>query len=107
MGLALAERHRAGVRIVRAFDPSQYRLCRVDTSCTHAADEHYQQAQEQLLQARDRSRDDHPHLDISSLLAQASPMDLLIEQSWNADTVVLGTRGQARRSTLLAGSRRR
>ncbi|MGZ4592271.1 MAG: universal stress protein [Actinomycetes bacterium] len=103
-GLALADRHRAPVRIVCAFDPSTHLLRLVGGTGADAAAELYKQALAQLKLTRDRSKDDHPHLEISSLLEPAAPSDLLIEQSRVAGTVVVGSRGSSRFSTLLAGS---
>ena len=103
-GLAFADRHRAPVRIVQAFDPSQHTLRLVGGGGADAAQRLYVQAQQQMKQARDRSKDDHPHLEIRTVLEPALPDDLLIDQSRTAETVVVGSRGQSRMSTLLAGS---
>jgi nucleotide-binding universal stress UspA family protein len=103
-GLAFADRHHASVRIVRAFDPSQHTLRLVGGGGADAAGRLYALAKEELKQARDRAKDDRLHLDISTVLEPALPDDLLIDQSRTADTIVLGSRGQSRMSTLLAGS---
>ena len=103
-GLAFADRHDASVRIVQAFDPSQHTMRLVGGGGAEAAQRLYVLAREQLQQARDRSKDDHPHLQIKSVLEPALPDDLLIDESRIAETVVVGSRGQSRMSTLLAGS---
>lgn len=103
-GLAFADRHGAVVRIVQGFDPSQHKLRLVGGGGADAAERLYVLAQQQLKQARDRSKDDHPHLQIRTILEPALPDDLLIDQSRTAETVVIGSRGQSRMSTLLAGS---
>lgn len=103
-GLATADRHRATVRIVQGFDPSQHALRIVGGRGADSAGVLYAQAQQQLKQAGDRSKDDHPHLDIRTVLEPALPDDLLIDESRTADIVVVGSRGQSRLSTLLAGS---
>lgn len=103
-GLAFAGRHRASVCIVQAFDPSQHTLRLIGGGGADAAERIYVQAQQQMKQARDRSKDDHPHLDITTVLEPALADDLLIDQSRTAETVVIGSRGQSRMSTLLAGS---
>jgi nucleotide-binding universal stress UspA family protein len=103
-GLAFADRHRTPVRIVQGFDPSQHTLRLVGGNGADAAGQLYAHARQQLIQARDRSEDDYPHLDISTLLEPAAPEDLLIDESRTAATVVIGSRGQSRLSTLLAGS---
>jgi nucleotide-binding universal stress UspA family protein len=103
-GLAFADRHRTPVRIVQGFDPSQHTLRLVGGNGADAAGQLYAHARQQLKQARDRSEDDYPHLDISTLLEPAAPEDLLIDESRTAATVVIGSRGQSRLSTLLAGS---
>jgi nucleotide-binding universal stress UspA family protein len=103
-GLAFAERHCAAVRIVQAFDPSQHTLRLVGGGGAEAAQRLYESAQQQLTQARNRSKDDHPHLQIKWVLEAALPEDLLIDESRTAETVVIGSRGQSRMSSLLAGS---
>jgi nucleotide-binding universal stress UspA family protein len=103
-GLAFADRHGASVRIVQAFDPSQHTLRLVGGGGAEAAQRLYELAQHQLKQAKDCSKDDHPHLQIRSVLEPALPEDLLIDESRTAETVVIGSRGQSRMSTLLAGS---
>jgi len=103
-GLAFADRHKAPVRIVAAFDPSQHTLRLIGGGGADAAQRLYALAQQQLKDARDGSKDNHPHLQISTLLEPALPDDLLIDESRNAETVVIGSRGQSRMSTLLAGS---
>jgi nucleotide-binding universal stress UspA family protein len=103
-GLSFADRHHVSVHIVRAFDPSQHILRLVGGGGADAAERLYIQAQEQMKQARDRSKDNYPHLNISTVLEPALPDDLLIDQSRMAETVVIGSRGQSRMSTLLAGS---
>jgi nucleotide-binding universal stress UspA family protein len=103
-GLATADRHRAPVHIVSGFDPSQHTLRLVGGHGADAAGALYARAQEQLREARNRSKDDHPHLDISTILEPAAPDDLLIDESRTADMVIVGSRGQSRLSTLLVGS---
>ena len=103
-GLTFADRHAASVRIVQAFDPSQHTLRLVGGGGADAAERLYVQARHQMKEARDRSKDDHLHLRIRTLLEPALPDDLLIDQSRTAETVVVGSRGQSRMSTLLAGS---
>lgn len=103
-GLELAERERAAVRLLRAFDPSAHVLRLVGGAGADAAGELYERAQTELKAARDRSKDDHPHLQISSTLEPAAPDELLIDHSRTAATLVIGSRGQSRLSTLLAGS---
>jgi nucleotide-binding universal stress UspA family protein len=103
-GLVFADRHRVPVRIVQAFDPSQHTLRLVGGGGADAAERLYEHAQQQMKEVRDRSKDDHPHLQISTVLEPALPDDLLIDQSRTAEAVVIGSRGQSRMSTLLAGS---
>jgi nucleotide-binding universal stress UspA family protein len=103
-GLAFADRHRVSVRIVQAFDPSQHTLRLVGGGGADAAQRLYEHAQQQMKEVRDRSKDDHPHLQISTALEPALPDHLLIDQSRTAEAIVIGSRGQSRMSTLLAGS---
>jgi nucleotide-binding universal stress UspA family protein len=103
-GLVFADRHRVSVRIVQAFDPSQHTLRLVGGGGADAAQRLYGHAVKQMKEVRDRSKDDHPHLQISTVLEPALPDDLLIDQSRTAEAVVIGSRGQSRMSTLLAGS---
>jgi nucleotide-binding universal stress UspA family protein len=103
-GLAFADRHKAPVRIVQAFDPSQHSLRLVGGGGADAAQRLYALAQQQMKHARDHGKDDHPQLQIRTVLEPALPDDLLIDESRTAETVVIGSRGQSRMSTLLAGS---
>jgi len=103
-GLAFADRHRVSVRIVQAFDPSQHTLRLVGGGGADAAERLYEHALQQMKEVRDRSKDDHPHLQINTALEPALPDDLLIDESRTAEVVVIGSRGQSRMSTLLAGS---
>lgn len=102
--LAFADGHGTPVRIVAGFDPSQHTLRLLGGNGADAAAELYARARHQLQQAREHSEDDHPHLEISTLLEPAAPEDLLIDESRTAEIVVIGSRGQSRLSTLLAGS---
>lgn len=103
-GLAFADRHRIPVHIVQGFDPSQHTVRLLGGRGADAAAELYAQARRQLEQARDRSKDDYPQLQISTLLEPAAPEDLLIDESRTAEAVVIGSRGQSRLSTLPASS---
>jgi nucleotide-binding universal stress UspA family protein len=103
-GLAFAARHRFPVRIVQGFDPSLHTLRLVGGNAADAPARLYAHAQQQLNHARDRSEDSYPHLDIKTLLEPAAPEDLLVDESRTAEAVVIGSRGQSRLSTLLAGS---
>lgn len=100
----LAGRRHMALRIVRAFEPSMY-----DTGLGGG----YQAgevgglraaAEAQLTQARDRTRREHPGMDVTAAMEDDTPEHLLVEASRAADTVVLGSRGASGFSTLVAGS---
>ena len=103
-GLRLARRHRAPVRIVRAFEPSTYEIGLGGGYTAGAVADLREAAERETAAARDRAMAENPDLAITSVLTVGNPERLLVDMSEHADTIVLGSRGAGAFHTLLAGS---
>jgi nucleotide-binding universal stress UspA family protein len=102
--LDMAERRRAPVRIVRVFEPSMYDSGLGGGYSAGDVRDLRSSAEAQLATALDRSRRTHADLDVTASMEDGVPEHVLVEQSREADTVVLGSRGAGGFSTLVAGS---
>jgi nucleotide-binding universal stress UspA family protein len=100
----MAERRRAPVRIVRVFEPSMYDSGLGGGYSAGDVRDLRSSAEAQLATALDRSRRTHADLDVTASMEDGVPEHVLVEQSREADTVVLGSRGAGGFSTLVAGS---
>lgn len=103
-GLGLARRHRAPVRIVRAFEPSMYAAGLSGGYGATVVAELRAASERELLAAQDRSRAAYPDLEVTGVFLLGNPEHELVALSEHADTVVVGSRGAGAFHTLLAGS---
>jgi nucleotide-binding universal stress UspA family protein len=102
--LDMAERRRAPVRILRVFEPSMYDVGFGGGSPAGDIGDLRSSAAAQLTLAHERSRRSHPDLEITASMEEGVPEHVLVEQSQEVDTIVLGTRGASGFTTLVAGS---
>lgn len=102
--LDLAERRRAPVKVVRAFERSMFATGLGDPYGTGELDSLRTRAEEDLSTARDRARATHPGVEVTAALEEGVAQHVLVGLSRQADSVVLGSRGAGGFSTLVAGS---
>jgi nucleotide-binding universal stress UspA family protein len=103
-GLEFAERERAEVHLLRAFDPKPHELRMVGGPGADDANQLFSRAETELATALECSRRDHPHVRVSATVERTAPDRMLIDRSRTAAAIVIGSRGQSRLSTLVAGS---
>ena len=103
-GLARAERRRAPVRLIRAFDPSMHDYRVGGSSEVGVLGESFEHVRNQLDATYESARVVHPDLRIIPELIDDSASSALIEASRDADAVVIGAHGAAGFSNLVAGS---
>lgn len=102
-GLAVARRRKAPLHVVRAFAGHWYStgpggLSPADVDALRAEAE----AGVRLLSANASA--EHPELDIGWSLGSGTPEQVLVDMSGSAELIVIGSRGESRAHTLLAGS---
>ena len=103
-GLDLAERRGDSVRLLHAYDPA-FGDPRIGGGYDAGTlTEMYDAAVDQLEAARALASDSHPGLVITTGLVDDSPAAALIDESTDADVVVMGAHGVSAFSTLVAGS---
>ena len=103
-GLALAKRRRAPVRLVHAFDPSMHEVRLGGGYDAGVMGDRFDAAKALLDTALEQATTEHPGLSITTRLADDSAASALIEESRDADTVVMGTHGAHGFSTVVAGT---
>jgi nucleotide-binding universal stress UspA family protein len=101
-----AERRRAPVQIVRAFERSMF-----DSGLGHGhgyaggeVDDLRARTEADLTATRDRAQAAHPGLEVTSAMEEGVAQLVLVGLSRQADTIVLGSHGAGGFSTLVAGS---
>ncbi len=103
-GMALAERHGAPVRLVHAYDPVMHDM-RIGSGYDGGVlTQLYDAARTQLDEAAKLAAETYPDLTITSRLVDDSAAAALIDESHQAEAIVMGQRGVSAFSTLLAGS---
>jgi nucleotide-binding universal stress UspA family protein len=102
--LEMAARQRAPLRVLRVFEPSMYDVSLGGGYTAGDVRDLRSSAEAQLATALDRARRSHPDLDVTAAMEDGVPEHVLVEQSKDADTIVLGSRGASGFSTLVAGS---
>jgi nucleotide-binding universal stress UspA family protein len=103
-GLGLAERRQAPVRLVHAFAPATWNLRIGGGNDIERVGNARSAARDLLEEARERATSSHPTLSITSRLIDDAAASALIEESREADTVVVGAHGGHGFSHLVAGS---
>jgi nucleotide-binding universal stress UspA family protein len=103
-GLVLAERHKAPVRLVHAYDPAIHDMRIGGGYDAGALTDVYDVARDQLDAAAVLAAETHPDLTVTTHLVDDSAAAALVDESHEAETVVLGTHGVSAFSTLVAGS---
>jgi len=102
-GLDLAERRGDSVLLLHAYDPA-FSDTRIGGGYDGATTEMYDAAVDQLEAARILASGSHPGLVVTTGLVDDSAAAALIDESNDADVVVMGAHGVSAFSTLLAGS---
>jgi nucleotide-binding universal stress UspA family protein len=103
-GRALAERRRAPVLLVHAFEPSMHDIRIGGAYDAGVLGDYFDVARELLSSTLERALKQHPDLTITSHLVDDAASAALIDESRTADTVVMGTHGARGFSALVAGS---
>ncbi len=102
-GLDLAARQNAPVRLVHAFEVSIYDVQLAENA--HPAGGGLRGSAQRIVDdAADRARALYPHLDVTTRIEAGPSVVTLIEESQDADTVVLGNRGSGGFVSLVVGS---
>jgi nucleotide-binding universal stress UspA family protein len=102
--LDLAERRRAPVRIVRAFERSMLGIGLGNAYVAEDLTAMRSGAEAELTVLRDNARAAHPGLEIDAELVDGDAEHALVQISGRTDTLVLGSHGAGGFSTLVAGS---
>jgi nucleotide-binding universal stress UspA family protein len=103
-GLDHAERHGCAVRLLHAYDPVVNDM-RIGSGYRAGLLIHmYDAARDQLEAARLLAHESHPGLVVTTRLVDDAAAAALIDESEDAQAVVLGTHGVTSFSTLVAGS---
>lgn len=103
-GLVLADRHAAPVRLIHAYDPSIHDMRIGGGYDAGVLTEVYDAAHDLLEAASVLATEGHPDLAVTTRLVDDSAAAALIDESHEAEVVVLGTHGVSAFSTLVAGS---
>ena len=103
-GLALAERHDVPVRLVYAYDPAVHDMRIGGGYDAGVLADVFAVARDQLDAAAVLAAEAHPGLTVTTRLVDDSAAAALVDESHEAETVVLGTHGVSAFSTLVAGS---
>jgi len=103
-GLELAERRGSVVRLLHAYDPAMSDIRIGDGYQAGMLTEMYDAARDQLEAANLVAHESHPGLVISTRLVDDSAAAALIDESHDAQAVVMGSHGTSAFSTLVAGS---
>lgn len=103
-GLSLAERRHAPVRLVHAFEPSMHDVRIGGTYQAGVMDDYVDAARALLDATLQHVVAEHPTLSVTTLLVDESPSSTLVEESRQADTIVMGAHGATGFSALVAGS---
>jgi nucleotide-binding universal stress UspA family protein len=103
-GAQLAERHDAPIRLVHAYDPSIHDMRIGGGYDAGLLTEVYDADRDQLEAAALLTAEAHPGLTVTTRLVDDSAAAALIDESHEAETVVMGTHGISAFSTLVAGS---
>lgn len=103
-GLDLAQRHHAPVRLVHAYDPAVNDMRIGGGFDPGVLTRMYDVAHDQLAAVLTAAASSHPGSAITTRLVDDSAAAALIDESHEADTVVIGTHGVSAFSTLVAGS---
>jgi nucleotide-binding universal stress UspA family protein len=103
-GTSLAERHDAPVRLVHAYDPAVHDMRIGGGYDAGVLTEVFDTARDQLEAAAVVTAEAHPGLTVTTRLVDDSAAAALIDESHEAEAVVLGTHGVSAFSTLVAGS---
>jgi nucleotide-binding universal stress UspA family protein len=103
-GTSLAERHDAPVRLVHAYDPAVHDMRIGGGYDAGVLTEVFDAARDELEAAAVVTAEAHPGLNVTTRLVDDSAAAALIDESHEAEAVVLGTHGVSAFSTLVAGS---
>ena len=104
LGLDLAARRHAPVRLVHAFEPSMHDIRIGGAFGAGLLEDYVADARAVLDATTKRVVEAHPELAVTSHLVDDDAAVALVEESLHADTVVVGTHGATGFSTLVAGS---
>jgi nucleotide-binding universal stress UspA family protein len=104
LGLALAERRGAPVRMIHALEPSMHDMRIGGGYQAGVLGDFYGAVRDQFEATCETVQRLHPHLQITSVLVDDAASGALIEASRDADTVMIGAHGVRGFSNLVAGS---
>lgn len=100
----LAVRRRAPLKLVRAVDLSMYDVRLGLSQDVRLRDQVHDAAARHLDRALGAVRAAHPEIDVTSLVVGDDPTAQLLEESEDADVIVLGSRGAGASGEIVAGS---
>ena len=101
----VADRRNLPLRLVHAFEPSQYAVGPRAINWTADVEGVMRDASQRLLEETTEAlRVDYPDLEVSSRLQPGSAAETLIEESERAELLVLGSRGSGGFADLIIGS---
>jgi nucleotide-binding universal stress UspA family protein len=103
-GMGLAERRGAPVRLVHAFDPAVNDMRIGGGYEAGTLVEVYDVARDQLEATQVSALEHHPDVTVTTRLVDDSAAATLIDESHDAEAVVMGSHGVSAFSTLVAGS---